>query len=457
MDSVENRSKLYSILASLDTDNLQSIDGILKDSVDESAINAVKNLNRDFVYKNYGKEGLERYLRSVLDCWDDYRSNEYANGKEVKKKHVLSSILLSPAKFVAKAYDYILRKTNSHFVSTTAMGTLAGGFASLLTFIGETAYFSSSLHIPFASLFAEELMVNWPALVQVPIITGLISALSVGFIVGGTSAVFGHKRLTIEEIEEDIKKYSREFNDTFDKYNKALFKSKVEPSLENINGIYMLSSAMAYKNASASEESLIEFEKSTLPYISNVLKKHVNYRLIFHHSPKGVGGFTLIYNSLLGKFAKKNSYSPVFVNTERLNAVPEYIFALFHELAHGAGATTEQMASYYAEKAMDSLKDDFSLEGYDLFLSVNRLESAISTLAKKFRSDSDFFSEIEKLNLPRFVKESFNYSFNPIFSAVFPVNEALYGGLIESKFSGLYASGPYIAKKMVEKGVIKTF
>ncbi len=457
MDSVENRSKLYSILTSLDTDDVQSIDSILKGSAAESAINAVKNLNRDFVYKIYGKEGLERYLRSILNYWDDYNSNEDGNNKELKKKHGLSSILLSPAKLVAKSYDYILRKTNSHFLSTTLMGTLAGGVTSLLAFIGETAYFSYSLNMPFAGLFAEELMLNWPPMVGIPIVTGLISALSVGVIVGGTSAVFSHKNLTVEEIEKDINKYSREFKNTFDRYNKALFNSKVEPSLENINAIYMLSSTKAYKRTSDSEESLIEFEKSMLPYISNVLKKHVNYKLIFHHSPKEIGGFTFMYNSLLGKLAKKNSYSPVFVNTDRLNAVPEYLFALFHELAHGAGATTEQMASYYAEKAMDSVKDDFSLEGYDIFLSVNRLESAISTLAKKFKSDSEFFSEIEKLELPSFVNESFNYSFNPIFSVVFPINEALYGGLIESKFSSLYTSGPYIAKKMVEKGLIKTF
>ena len=370
MDSVENRSKLYSILSSLDAGDDKSINRILKDNTDKSTLNAIKKLKKDFIYQKYGKEGLERYLRSVLDYWDDYGSNDYINNPNIKQKHILSRILLSPAKFVAKAYDYILRKTNSHFISTTSMGTLTGGVASLATFIGETAYFSYSLHIPFASLFAEEFMVNWPFLVQVPIITGLISALSIAFIVGGTSGVFSHKKLTIEEIEHDIKNYSREFKKTFERYNKALFSSKIEPSLENINAIYMLSSSKAYASASYSEESLRKYEKSMLPYISNVLKKRINYKLILHHSPKGVGGFTLIYNSLLGKLIKKNSYSPVFLNTERLTAVPEYLFALFHELAHGAGATTEQMASYYAEKAMDSVKDDFPLEGYDLFYKL---------------------------------------------------------------------------------------
>jgi hypothetical protein len=457
MDSAEKRPKLYSILSSLDAGDYKSIDRLLNDSTDKATVNAIKKLNKDFVYNKYGKEGLERYLRSVLDYWDDYGRNKYSNSREIKKKHVLSNILLSPAKLVAKTYDYILRKTNSHFISTTAMGTLAGGIAEISTFMGENAYFSHLFNIPFATLFSQELMVNWPFLVQVPIITGLISALSVAFIVGGTSSVFNHKKLTKEEIEKDIKKYNREFQNVFNRYNKALFTSKIEPSLENINAIYMLSSVRAYESASDSEESLRKYEKSMLPYISAVLKKKLNYRLILHHSPKEVGGVTLIYSSLLGKLAKKNSYSPVFLNTERLNAVPEYIFALFHELAHGAGATTEQMASYYAEKAMDLMKNDFPLEGYDLFISVNKLESAISTLAMKFKSNSDLLSELDKLNLPRFVKESLNYSFNPRFSLTFPVSEALYGGLIESKFSGLYASGPYLAKKMVEKGIIKTF
>jgi hypothetical protein len=294
-------------------------------------------------------------------------------------------------------------------------------------------------------------------LAEVPIITSLISMLSTVFIIGGTSRLFNHKKLEIEEIEKDIKAYSKEFKDTFKKYNEAFFRSKITPSLTNLNAIYMLSATKAYKNAMNSDEGLREYEKLMMPYISKVLKKSVNPDLILHHSPRGVGGFTLIYSSLIGKFIKRKSYSPVFLNTDRFNAVPEYLFGLFHEISHGAGATSEQMASYYAEEAMEFVKEDFPLEGYDLFLVVNRLESAISTLSLKFKSSDEFLTELNRLKLPKFIKESFSYNFNPSFSITFPVEEALYGSPIESKFSGLYASGPYIAKKMVEKGKIKTF
>ncbi len=457
MDSVENRSNLYSLLSSFNSVDNDSIERVLKNDVDESVSDAVKVLNKGFIDKAYGKEGLDRYLRSVLDYWEDYASTTGKSSAGLKKRNLLYNILSSPAKLIAKTYDYILEKTNSHFLSTVSMGLIGGELAEIIAFTGETAYYSSALNLPFMGLFAEEFMANASLFVQIPLLTGLVSALSIAFIVGGTSKVFNHKKLTVQEIENDVKKYAGEFEKTFKKYNKSLFYSKIEPSLGNINAIYMLSSTKAYSKAMNSEEGLGEYEKSMLPYISKVLKKHINPNLILHHSPKGVGGFTLVYNSLLGKLIKNKSYSPVFLNTERFNAVPEYLFALFHELSHGAGATTEQMASYYAEKAMDAVKDDFPLEGYDLFLAVNKLESAVSTLSMKFKSNSEFFDELEKLHLPRFIKESFDYSFNPMFSITFPVSESLYSGVIESKFSSLYASGPYLAKKMVEKGMIRTF
>ncbi len=457
MDSVENRSKLYSILSSLDKGDNKSIGKLLKGSVDESELHAVKKLKNEVISKTYGKYGLERYIRSVLDCWEDYIDTARINEAGSKKRHILSSILLSPAKLIAKTYDYLFSKTNSHLFSTASLGALVGEFAEIATFVAETDYYSPVLQTPFNSLLIEEFMANWPVFVEVPIITGLVSALSVLFMIAGTSRVFNYKKLSIQEIEDDIKKYNEEFKDTFKIYNKAFFNAKIEPSLKNLNALYMLSSTNAYMNAKDSDEKLREYEKSMLPYISKVLKKSINPKLIVHHSPKSVGGFTLVYNSIFGKLIKSKSYSPVFVNTERFNAVPEYLFALFHELAHGAGATTEQMASYYAEIAMDYAKEDFPLEGYDLFLSVNRLESAVATLSKKFRFENEFFSELEKLGVPSFIKESFNYNFNPRFSITFPLHEALYGSTVESKFSGLYASGPYIAKKMVEKGIIKTF
>jgi hypothetical protein len=456
MDSVESASKLYSILSSLEGSNKESIDDLLKDSAEKTTVRAVKKLNKDFITNSYGKEGLERYLRSILDYWEGYTGFKPKKVAHLAKK-VFYNILMSPAKLVAKAYDYMIEKTNSHLLSTMSIGAVGGELAELLSLFGETAYYSSTLKLSFMNVLQGQLMYNGYMLLEVPIITSLISMLGTAFIIGGTSAVFNHKKLELEEIEKDIRNYSKDFKDTFKKYNEAFFQSRITPSLTNLNAIYMLSSTKAYKGAMNSEEGLREYEKLMLPYISKVLKKSIAPNLVLHHSPRGVGGFTLVYNSLIGKFIKKKSYSPVFLNTDRFNAVPEYLFALFHEISHGAGATSEQMASYYAEKALESVQEDFPLEGYDLFLSVNRLESAVSTLSMKFDSSEDFLSELDKLKLPKFIKESFGYSFNPSFSIAFPVGEALYGTKIESKFSGLYSSGPYIAKKLVEKGEIKTF
>lgn len=456
MDSAESASRLEAILSSFDRSKLVPIDDLLKESADKTTVSAAKKLNKDFIKQAYGKEGLERYFRSILDYWEGYAG--FKPKKVMNKvKKVIYNLLMSPAKLVAKTYDYMLEKTNSHFLSTMSIGALGGELAELLSLFSETAYFSSALKISFMNELQGQLMYNGYMLAEVPIITSLISMLSTVFIIGGTSRLFNHKKLEIEEIEKDIKAYSKEFKDTFKKYNEAFFRSKITPSLTNLNAIYMLSATKAYKNAMNSDEGLREYEKLMMPYISKVLKKSVNPDLILHHSPRGVGGFTLIYSSLIGKFIKRKSYSPVFLNTDRFNAVPEYLFGLFHEISHGAGATSEQMASYYAEEAMEFVKEDFPLEGYDLFLVVNRLESAISTLSLKFKSSDEFLTELNRLKLPKFIKESFSYNFNPSFSITFPVEEALYGSPIESKFSGLYASGPYIAKKMVEKGEIKTF
>ncbi|MCL5420588.1 MAG: hypothetical protein M1284_02430 [Candidatus Parvarchaeota archaeon] len=458
MTSEESKSILNSIIKDLNSKNKGRLEELIESAeIDESTAYALKNLDKKYVYENYRTEGLERYLRSILDDWGGYPlfKNVAAGGKTGKK--VLYDLLLSPVKLVSKVYDYILSKTNSHFISTVSMGLLGGEIGSIAAFTGETAYYSAALHIPFTSLFSEELVYNSSFFVQIPLITGLISALFVGVVVGATPLVFNHKKIETDEIEKDIKKYSGEFNAVFSRYNDSFFKSTIEPSLVNINSIYMLSSSKAYAEISGSEDNLRKYETAMLPYIAQVIKKEVNPRLIIHRSPKNVGGFTLVYNSLAGKLIKKKSYSPVFLNTDRLTAVPEYLFALFHEISHGAGATSEQMASYYAEKAMEEAQKDFPLQGYDLFLSVNKLESAVAALSQKFHSNTEFFSELDRLNLPRFVRESFDYGFNPLFSITFPVSESLYGGRIESKFSGLYASGPYLAKKMVEKGLVKTF
>ncbi len=458
MQSEENKAEsLNNLLLSLNN-NKHNLNDILKENVyDQDTVNAVKNLKVDFVNKNYSPNGLERYLRSVIDYWEDNPILDKDVKTHENKRRLLYNILLSPAKLLAKTYDYILDKTNSHFLSTIGMSMVAGELVAATSFTAETAYFSYAFNDPFPSLFASEAVLNSSYFIQIPLLAAIVSSLFMGLVIGGTSLVFNYKKIDKQEIIEDIKKYSREFKKVFEKYNKAFFTSKIAPSFSNLNALYMLSCSNAYNSVSQSASSLREYETLMLPYISETLHKEISPRSIIHKSPKNIGGFTLVYNSVSGKFIKNKSYSPVFLNTDRLSAVPEYLFALFHELAHGAGASTEQMASYYAEKAIEKVQDDFPLEGYDLFLSVNKLESAIATLYSKVESKDEFFGVIKKLHLPKFVEESFNYSFNPSFSITFPLNEAFYSGKIESKFFGLYSSGPYLAEKMVEKGFVKTF
>jgi hypothetical protein len=433
-----------------------SLEDILSDrNFNHSTISAVKKLDINKLKSEYGEIGLERYIRSITDQWEDSKLGYERNDKKIRR--AIKSVLMSPAKFVAKTYDYVLNKTGSHFISTIAMGALTGEILFSASFFGETFYDSQIWNIPFFKLAREVLPYNISLFIELPAVLATFSAFSVGMIAGATTSVFNHKKIREDEIKDDIKKYSRQFRKIFSNYSHHIYNSSVEDSLQNLNAIYMLSSSKAYSKVITSEDNLRYYERSMVPYIEQVLHKKVNPALIFHHSPKNVGGFTLIYNSLIGKIFNKKSYSPVFLNTDRITALPEYLFALFHEISHGAGATTEQMASYYAQVAMEKTSKSHKLEGYDLFMSANKLESAVATLAKKFKSSEEFFLELDNLNLPKFVKDSFNYEFNPLYSINFPVAESLNAGPIESKFSGLYASGPYIASKMVEKGRVKTF
>lgn len=456
MTNAETGAKtLEDLLNGLRKNDHQLVEGIMKERTsDRATVDAICSLNTEFADKNYGSDGLERYIRSILDYWDDYFVSECKVSST--GKNTLYNVLMSPFKLIAKSYDYLLRKTNSHLTSAASIGAVYGELAGLALFTGETAYYSLLFNLSFLQLFTEEVVSNAAFFIQLPLISGLSLALANLAIVFGASSIFSHTKIGYDEIEADIKAYADRFRQVFGKYNAAFFSKETEPSLANINALYMLSSSKA-RFAVKTKDGLKDYEKTMLSYISKALDKHINPNLVVHHSPSGVGGFTLIFSSLLGKFFRNNSYSPVFLNTERLNAVPEYLFALFHESAHGAGASSEQMASYYAEKAMEYAQKDFPLEGYDLFLAVNDLESAVSALSYKFQSKEGFFSELGKLGLPRFVEESFDNRFDPIYSITFPVREEMYGGRMESKFSGLYSSGLYIAKKMVEKGRIKTF
>lgn len=454
--AVEDEADLHKAYANFKIGNKKDLEDLLyNEKFYNSTLDAVHKLNIEKVKKEYGEIGLDRYIRSITDTWDD-EDIQYP-----RKKHNLSSllksVLISPAKLIGKIYDYALSKTGSHLISTMASTSVAGELVGTLSFMGESAYISHSLNIPFLKLLSEEIPLQYQFFIQIPLITAAVAAVFIGMITGGTSMVFNHKMIEKKEIERDLRRYKDKFNRVFSNYSKEFFGSNIEDTLENLNSIYMMSSSKTYERISKSKEDLKRYEKEMLPYIEHVIKKDVNPNLVFYRSPKGVGGFTLIYNSILGKFFKHRSYSPVFLNVNRIKAVPEYLFALFHEISHGAGATTEQMASYYASIAMEKVSKKYPLQGYDLFISANNLESAVATFAKKFKSKEEFFSRLKELNLPKFVIDSFDSRFNPFYSITFPLYEAMFSGPVESKFTGLYASGPYIAYKLVKKGIIKTF
>ncbi len=439
----------------------------IDENTEKSAHRLLGALDCEKALGRYGEAGVERYVGSLLGitATQGYRSmllDEIVSKESVsrlsKSGRVLGKILTSPGKFFSAAYDFTLRKTGSHIAADISMAfagteTMYGGW-----FVYETTYFSSLYHIPFWQLFIEELPMNLPSMVGYGVITGALVVGLRSVLIAATRKKFSPDILNVREVEKDIRKYVKDFNAIYSQYRSS-FLNKVDTggvSLRELNAIYMMSSTKASVYMMNGMNSIKEYEKSVLPYEEAVLHKKLKQKSIIHRSPRGVGGATMLFSSLIGKGQKKGVHGYVFVNSTRACAAPEYIFGVYHELAHHAGAASEPMASYYAMLAMEKLAEDHPLEGYDLYTSVNKLLSAVGTMRRKYDTADEYRKELRRLRLPRFVYESFDVDFNPPDSIAPPMREAA-SDSVDAVFADLYVSGPYIAFKEVERGHMKVF
>ncbi len=437
----------------------------LEPSVIKSTSKSANNLNYEAAVAKYGKDGVDRYYKSLLDIDVNTNLESLLPDDSVQRKTPVlkkalgyaSKALLSPISACFGIYNFVLNKTNNH---TLANASLVGSFGELATagmFALETAYYSAALHIPFGQLFMEELPVNIPTFIETGALVTVGGTLLMNMIVMHLQKKFNADYLERTAIEKDIKKYKKEFYATYKKYSGSFLNDRRdEVSLKDLNAVYMMSSSKASNYMMDSIANTKLYEEEVIPFIEESLGKKVKASSIIHKSPSGVGGATFIPSSLMGKLFKKGVHGYVFVNRKRAVAAPGYIFADYHELSHHAGATSEQMASYYAMQAMDKLAQTKPLEGYDLYTATNRLLSAVGALKKKYSNIDDYMSRLRKLDLPGFVYDSFDEKFDPMNSITPPMYEIAEESS-DSKFADLYVSGPYLASKLVEKGGIRTF
>ncbi len=499
-DKVEYPAKLISRLTAGTEKRLEKIlnDGTLNDFPE------LNLLDVDNVRERYGILSANRFYRGLLD---EFLEQDELDEKPTSKK--LASII---GYFTgSKLYDFILEKTGSHMLANGAKSAVLMETLVSLTTLGVFAYASKQEGVPFIPLIQQYSPQILPLLAEIGVFGFAVGAGVVLGIVGlerilykntpehsdklidwvrtartkfyekiGAKKHIGiiekplktmenfiltNRAITKEDVKEDISIYLKEFYNVWERYRSSLLKTTKysDISLQQLNGMYMLVTSSLSKNLSSSFRAIRKHDKKVLPAISEGLGRRLSRRSIIHLCPEGVGGFTLIFPSvIMGKFTRKHAYGPVFLNTKRLLSAPSYDFALAHEFAHAAGKASEPLANYFALKCIDSLNRSFPDQGYDLYGATNRLAFAVAGLRDKIKDQDEFLAELGKitteidgirLGMPKFIYEAIKNDFNPSVSPLPPMDGLDTHKLnIDDMFKQLYMSSSYTCIKLAKLG-----
>ncbi len=432
---------------------------------------AVRRLKRAMSYLDYnnasrlyGENGIKRFydyaLANPTEGPDGIENldHDVINEKTRTFKKILwgaAGWLAYPAKIFSKVYDFVLRKTDSHLFSYAVAGFSLYETLYLSSTTGFTALASYEYGLPFISNLSTFVSATLPIALLFGAGEGLGCA---GFLLGNVSVqrrLYNPSNISTEEIETDVRSLSIDFMDIWRKYDDLLSKDRGKAvGLQKLDAVY----SMVTSNISdidMPKKDFVAHEAAILPAIQMALGKKVYGRSIIHHCPSEIGGITLMIPSvIMGKFSRKHAYGPVFLNKKRANLMPNYDFALAHEFAHAAGAASEPLANVYALRALEEMDKEFPLNGYDLYVAINKLCFAAGALRERFNNESEFFVRLKELGAPKFLKQTFRRDFDGITAPTPPMSD-LCQKTAESRFAGLYIVNSYIASKLVERGKIK--
>ena len=420
-------------------------------------------LDREKAKRLYGQEGLRRYYAESLDLdlSDLYKPTAQERHRTASRfKKGLAGIIgytaLLPFKIFSKTYEFILRKTGNHLA---ASGVAAGGAVGAveLGVIGAASYTIASTY-PKASFYFEFLSFlksGLPFVIGGAALAGVLSMSATMGILSLQKILYHVKKDSIDEIKDDIREYTENFYRVWRKYESEVSNYKLdEVGIGTLDAVYSL---VTSKVSPTQLTDIKEHDKNIMPAVSSALGKKTYAGSIIHKCPPNLGGITLVPAAVAGFFMRKHVYNFVFVNKERRYNAPNYDFPVAHELAHAAGHIPESMANAYALRAMKRLNEQYPMNGYDLFIAVNKLGYAVGAL-KSIIKDKDRFDEaLIELKTPKFildVLESDNYSYN---SAVPPICSLKKSFSLEAWFIGLYTTGAYVATKKLEKKVGESF
>ncbi len=394
------------------------------------------------IRSTYGADAIKRFYRGVTETVTDTVHDDGATNKNLhNKRDKLIKALVFPATAAARMYDFIFDRVKSRIVAS-------GLFASVLGFAfinGVTTALGGPSGLYALYTNASQLLYTQGFIFG----AGMISLLSITY---GEGYKFSGKNVDTKTIRSDIKKFTAEFNTVWRKYEERFVKKpRLEISLADLNGLYMLVTTDLSKSAAGNRHLLNEHDKNLLPAIEDAVKKKVSLKSIIHHSPSNVGGITLIFSAAFGKLTRKHAYGPIFVNTDRISANPSYDFAVAHEFAHASGKISEPAANFYALRAFERLAERFPYAGYDIYLAANRLAFAAGALKDKIKDRDIFMDEIRRLAVPKFIEEEINYQYSPEYSPLPPLGELFIRKGPEADFASLYVTKSYYAIKKEER------
>lgn len=439
-------------------------------------------INHDAATAFYGKVGVKRFYESVFgvklavekapradkglhsillrgssettaestNYGQNVRFGRKVSGWHGKLSEALSWIIF-PAKVFSKTYDYVLSKTKSHVAAYG--GALIASLESFMfsVLLTSTAYASYAYGQPFPQIFVGDTEIIAPFALGIGLLYAVFSPAILISMTYTQRSRFSTKSIEISEIRNDVKRLSEEFRHVWKTYVIKLANRDIgDADLQTLNAMYnMVTSAHSLKAVSGIE-GLKEYNLNVLPTIEEALGRRISPNTIINHCPENIGGVTLIPTAILGKFTSPFTFGPVFVNKKRAHVAPNYTFALAHELAHASGNVSEPKANFHGMIAMDLLAKRFPFNGYDIYAIVNRLCFAVGALKEKCSNKDEFFTELDSIGTPKFVKEAFNVESEQASSPLPPVKVLLEKG-IESKFSGLYIANSYVAAKMEKR------
>ena len=270
----------------------------------------------DAAIERYGMEGGLRFYEGVKETFLSMNDHTLVrHPSRPKKAGPLSRLLLlEPIHLFLTIFDRMIAKSKHRMLSVSA-----GAFA-FTAYIQSIIYAMSAISIQTVTGVSIERLLGSvpPSVLATTFLAGPASSALLVNCAQSTLVSFNKVRnngkdISIDEIESDIRRYADDFRNVWQLYSANFASTPVNnPSIAEINGMYILVTARESISASKNKQSLKLHERSILDTIERVYGKQISSNVIFHPDIRNIGGVTLLPSVVLAclfrPFSLHNTY-----------------------------------------------------------------------------------------------------------------------------------------------------